>query len=159
MLLATLGQWPRWRRPRRPSIFPQGPLFFVSTLKRRNVNPMKAGEWVVYNDDGLWFGFFDEHKVAYPTKTAAIEDVPAACLDARKTPKVCCAGVGMCIHIRPERSRHQSIRGGVHHRKTDPGKSCLLRTAVPRCLGGTKHLDYPFSSPGPISQGSFFVLK
>lgn len=55
---------------------------------------MRIGEWVVYNDDGLWFGFFDEHKVAYPTKTAAIEDVSAACLDTRKTPKVCRAGAG-----------------------------------------------------------------
>lgn len=49
---------------------------------------MKVGEWVVCDDDGLWFGVFDEYKVSYPTKAAAIGDISAACLDVRKTPKV-----------------------------------------------------------------------
>lgn len=59
---------------------------------------MKAGEWVVYNDDGLWFGIFDEHRIAYPTKTAAIEDLSTACLDVRKVPKVCRAGASKYIY-------------------------------------------------------------
>lgn len=62
------------------------------------MNPIKAGEWVVYNDDGLWFGFFDEHRVAYPTKTVAIKDISAACLDIRKSPKVCRARAGKYIY-------------------------------------------------------------
>lgn len=59
---------------------------------------MKAGEWVVYNDDGLWFGIFDEHRIAYPTKTAAIEDLSTVCLDVRKVPKVCRAGASKYIY-------------------------------------------------------------
>lgn len=59
---------------------------------------MKIGEWVIYNDDGLWVGFFNEKRVSYPTKAAAIKDVSVACWDIRKTPKVHRVGTGKYIY-------------------------------------------------------------
>lgn len=80
---------------------------------------MKIGEWVVYNDEGLWFGFFNEHRVSYPTKTAAIEDVSAACWDVRNTPKVHRVGVGKYIYT-PKDSGTNRFRSEFYIERLTP---------------------------------------
>lgn len=58
---------------------------------------MKLGEWVIYTEDGLWFGYFDNDGPTYPTKKAAIDDIACASMDTRRTPKI--RRVGHCSYI------------------------------------------------------------
>lgn len=60
--------------------------------------PMKVGEWVVYTEDGLWFGHFGNTSPSYLTKKDAVDDVACASMDTRRTPKIRRTGPGSYVY-------------------------------------------------------------
>ena len=59
---------------------------------------MKPGEWVVYTEDGLWFGVFDDDRLTYPTMKKAVDAISCASWDIRIAPKLRRKGTGSYIY-------------------------------------------------------------